>query len=177
MHWSVGISFTRATRHLLAVFLACLMVASCARPAGYNGYMTRSYTVRGESYQPMSVDAALDFEETGTCSWYNESKWFGLKRGNTSLGEKVMPWHLTGAHKTLPLPCIVKVTNLENGKTLKIRLNDRGPFIEGRHLDLTPRAARKLGFYDQGLTTTHIKVISVGDGSYKRKKKRGFLFF
>jgi rare lipoprotein A len=139
--------------------------------------MTRSYTVRGQSYQPMSVDAALGHTETGGCSWYNESGFFGLKRGTTSLGEKVQPWHLTGAHKTLPLPCLVKVTNLENGKTLKVRLNDRGPFIAGRHLDVTPRAAKKLGFYDQGLTRTRIEVLSVGDGRHKRKAKRGFLFW
>ena len=82
---------------------AVLVFVSCAsRPSGYDGYMTRSYTVRGQHYQPMSVDAALNYEDTGTCSWYNESTFFGLKRGTTSLGEKVMPWHLTGAHKTLP---------------------------------------------------------------------------
>ena len=138
--------------------------------------MTRGYTVRGQSYQPMSVDEALNYEETGTCSWYNESTFFGLKRGTTSLGEKVMPWHLTGAHKTLPLPCLVKVTNVQNGKSVKVRINDRGPFIPNRILDVTPRAAKKLGFYGQGLTTTHIEVISVGDGSYKRKK-RGWFFF
>lgn len=156
---------------------AVLLCTSCfSRPGGYDGYQTRGYTVRGQSYQPMSVEEALDFEETGTCSWYNESKFFGLKRGTTSLGEKVMPWHLIGAHKTLPLPCLVKVTNLENGKSVKIRINDRGPFISGRVLDVSPRAAKKLGFYGQGLTTTKMEVISVGDGSYRRKKKR-FLFF
>lgn len=156
---------------------AVLLCTSCfSRPGGYDGYQTRGYTVRGQSYQPMSVEEALDFEETGTCSWYNESKFFGLRRGTTSLGEKVMPWHLIGAHKTLPLPCLVKVTNLENGKSVKIRINDRGPFISGRVLDVSPRAAKKLGFYGQGLTTTRMEVISVGDGSYKRKKKR-FLFF
>lgn len=155
---------------------AVCLLASCARPGGYDGYMTRSYTVRGQSYQPMSVDAALDFEETGTCSWYNESKFFGLMRGTTSLGEKVMPWHLIGAHKTLPLPCLVKVTNVENGKSVKIRINDRGPFIGDRVLDVSPRAAKKLGFRDQGLATTHMEVLSVGDGSYKRKKRRWFFF-
>jgi rare lipoprotein A len=164
---------------IMMVGTACLVpfLASCfSRPGGHEGYMTRSYTVRGQGYQPMSVDAALDFEETGTCSWYNESRFFGLKRGTTSLGEKVMPWHLIGAHKTLPLPCLVKVTNLENGKSVKIRINDRGPFIADRVLDVSPRAARKLGFYDQGLTTTHMEVISVGDGSYKRKKRKWFFF-
>ena len=155
---------------------ACLLAASCARPSSYEGYMVRSYSVRGQTYHPMSVERALDFQETGICSWYDESKWFGLKRGNTSLGEKVMPWHLTGAHKTLPLPCLVKVTNLENGKSVKLRINDRGPFIAGRHLDVTPRAAKKLGFKHKGLTTTRLEVLSVGDGSYKRKK-RGWWFW
>ena len=161
---------------VLSAGAAVCLLASCARPGGYEGYQNRSYTVRGQSYQPMGVDEALDFEETGTCSWYNESKFFGLKRGTTSLGEKVMPWHLIGAHKTLPLPCLVKVTNVENGKSVKIRINDRGPFIPGRVLDVSPRAAKKLGFYGQGLTTTHMEVISVGDGSYKRKKRRWFFF-
>lgn len=158
-----------------AVVLTTLL-ASCAYPGGHAGYMTRAYNVRGQYYQPMGVDAALDFNETGVCSWYNESKFFGLIRGTTSLGEKVMPWHLTGAHKTLPLPCLVRVTNLENGKSVKIRLNDRGPFIANRVLDVTPRAAKKLGFYDKGLTTTRIEVLSVGDGPYKRKKRRWFFF-
>ena len=149
---------------------------SCfSRPGGYTGYQTRDYTVRGQHYQPMSVDAALGYQETGVCSWYNESKWLGLKRGTTSLGEKVMPWHLIGAHKTLPLPCLVKVTNVSNGKSVKVRLNDRGPFIAGRFLDVSPRAAKKLGFREQGLTTVHVKVLSVGDGFYKRKK-RGWFF-
>ena len=145
------------------------LLASCAYPGGHAGYMTRAYTVRGQNYQPMSVDAALNFKQTGTCSWYNESAFFGLKRGTTSLGEKVMPWHLTGAHKTLPLPCLIKVTNLKNGKSAKIRINDRGPFIPNRVLDVTPRAAKKLGFYDHGLTSVRLEVLSVGDGSYKRR--------
>ena len=148
-----------------ATLAGCALLASCGYPGGYDGYMTRSYTVRGQSYQPMSVSDALDYDETGTCSWYNESKFFGLKRGTTSLGEKVMPWHLIGAHKTLPLPCMVKVTNVENGRSVKIRINDRGPFIPNRILDVSPRAAKKLGFYDQGLVTTRVQVISVGDGS------------
>lgn len=150
-----------------------LSLAACgvSRPSGYRGYQTRSYTVRGHTYHPMSVDSALGFTETGTCSWYNESEFFGLKRGTTSLGEKVMPWHLTGAHKTLPLPCLVKVTNVANGRSVKVRINDRGPFIAGRHLDLAPRAAKKLGFRSQGLATTRLEVLSVGDGSYKRSRR------
>lgn len=139
--------------------------------------MTCPYIVRGQTYYPMSVEQALGYKETGVCSWYNESKFFGLKRGTTSLGEKVQPWHLIGAHKTLPLPCLVKVTNLENGRSLKIRINDRGPFIPGRLLDVTPRAAKKLGFYEKGMTRTKIEVISVGDGRYRKKARGGFLFW
>ena len=159
---------------VLAAF--ALALSSCARPGGYAGTMTRSYTVRGQSYQPMSVDDALEYEETGSCSWFDESSYLGLKRGNTSIGQKVMPWHLIAAHKTLPLPCLIKVTNLSNGRSLKVRVNDRGPFIAGRMLDLSPRAAKTLGFYEQGLTEVHLEVISVGDGPYKRKKRRGWFF-
>ena len=163
---------------LLLVVASVLASVSCSsRPSGYSGYMTRSYTVRGQTYHPMGVSEALGYTETGGCSWYDESSFFGLKRGTTSLGEKVQPWHLTGAHKTLPLPCLVKVTNLENGKSVKVRINDRGPFIAGRHLDVTPKAAKKLGFYGDGLTGTRIEVLSVGDGKYKRSSKKRFLFW
>lgn len=154
--------------------LGLLALASCGH--SYRGYMTRPYTVRGQTYHPMSVEQALTYEETGTCSWYNESSFFGLKRGTTSLGEKVMPRDLIGAHKTLPLPCVVKVTNVSTGRSVKVRINDRGPFIAGRCLDLSPRAAKKIGFYQKGLTTTHLEVLSVGDGPYKRSKRRGWFF-
>ena len=149
--------------------LACFLV-SC--DGGYRGYMQKPYTIRGERYYPMSVDQALSYQEEGIASWYDESSFFGLKRGNTSLGEKVMPWHISAAHKTLPLPCVVKVTNLSNGKTLKMRVNDRGPFIPLRIIDLTPRAASKLGFKEKGLTRVRVEVVSVGDGKYKRKARR-----
>ncbi len=160
---------------LLAVpFLA---LASCAHPGGdYEGYMTRSYTIRGQTYHPMGVDEALHYRETGVASWYDESAWLGFKRGNTSLGEKVYPWHKIAAHKTLPLPCVVRVTNLENGKSTKCRVNDRGPFIAGRIIDLSPRAAGKLDFRDQGLATVEVEVLSVGDGKFKRKKRRKWFF-
>lgn len=155
------------------LFAGCGVV-SCARPSGADGYMTRGYSVRGQYYQPMSVEQALHYSEVGEASWYNESKFFGLIRGNTSLGEKVQPWHLIAAHKTLPLPCLVRVTNLANGKSVKVRVNDRGPFIAGRIIDLSPRAAGKIDMKEQGLARVKVEVLSVGDGSYKRKLRRGF---
>jgi len=161
----------------LSLVAVCgLLVAACAYPGGHVGYQTASYTVRGQTYHPMSVAEALRHEDTGTASWYDESSFHGFKRGTTSLGEKVMPWHLIGAHKTLPLPCMVKVTNLENGRSLKVRINDRGPFIAGRILDVSSRAARKLGFRERGLTKVRIKVLSVGDGAWKRTARRKWFF-
>lgn len=145
-------------------------LSSCGK--SYDGYQTRPYTIRGQHYVPLSPERALTYSEVGEASWYDESSFFGLKRGNTSLGEKVMPLAVSGAHKTLPLPCRVKVTNLRNGKSVKMRLNDRGPFIPGRIIDVTPRAAAKLGFKEQGLTQVRVEVLSVGDGKYKMKAKR-----
>jgi len=166
-----------AGRGVLLRLFPFLLLASCAYPGGdYKGYQTKSYHVRGQTYQPMGVDEAIHHQETGTASWYNESSFFGLKRGQTSLGEKVMPWHLIAAHKTLPLPCMVQVTNLQNGKSVKCRVNDRGPFIGDRIIDLSPRAAKKIGFRDQGLAEVEVKVLSVGDGSYKRSAKRKWFF-
>ena len=159
---------------LLLSALALFLVSCGGKYGNYKGTQTRGYTIRGIRYQPMSVDQALQYKDRGIASWYNESSNFGLTRGNTSLGEKVMPWHISAAHKTLPIPCVVKVTNLKNGKSLKMRVNDRGPFIPGRIIDVTPRAAKKLGFEKQGLTDCEVEVISVGDGQYKRKAKGNF---
>lgn len=150
------------------------LLGSCASHH-YKGYQTRGYSIRGQHYQPMSVEQALDYSEEGIASWYDESRFFGFVRGDTSLGEKVGRFDISGAHKTLPIPCRVKVTNLENGKSLKMRLNDRGPFIPGRIIDVTPRAAAKLGFKEQGLARARVEVLSVGDGKYRRKARgRGF---
>ena len=160
---------------LLALSLGALLFVACG--PSYDGYQTFGYTIRGQRYQPMSVETALDYTGEGIASWYDESRFFGLVRGNTSLGEKVRPFAISGAHKTLPLPCRVKVTNLENGRSLKMRLNDRGPFIPGRVIDVTPRAAAKLGFKEKGLTRARVEVLSVGDGKYKRKSRRRRRFF
>jgi rare lipoprotein A len=156
---------------VLAAALGSLGLTSCGG-GGYSGYMTRPYTIKGVGYHPMSVQEALGYNEIGIASWYDESSFFGFKRGDSSLGEKVGRFHVSGAHKTLPLPCRVKVTNLANGKSVTMRLNDRGPFIAGRIIDVTPRAASKLGFKEKGLTRVRVECLSVGDGKYKRKAKR-----
>ncbi len=167
---------TSLVRVLICGLLPALFLASCGTPS-YSGVQTRGYQIRGQHYQPIPVDQALHYQEEGIASWYDESRFFGFIRGNTSLGEKVGRFDISGAHKTLPIPCRVKVTNLANGRSLKMRLNDRGPFIPGRIIDVTPRAASKLGFKEQGLTRVRVEVLSVGDGKYQRKaprKKRGW---
>ena len=76
---------------------------------------------------------------------------------------------MTAAHKTLPLGSLVKVTNLENDKSVTVRINDRGPYVEGRILDCSYGVARDLGFVDKGIATVRIDVIEFGDNKYRKK--------
>ena len=129
------------------------------------GYKTKSYTVRGVRYHPMPPRSALGHTETGVASHYSEH-WL-IFPGKTATGEKLWPWTRAAAHKTLPIPCVIRVTNLSNGRSTKVRVNDRGPFIRNRMLDVTKPVADELGFTRRGLTTVKIKVLSVGDGPYR----------
>ena len=126
------------------------------------GYKTASYTVRGRRYHPMTVDKALHHDEVGVASFYEGAG------GKTANGERPKRGQIYAAHKTLPIPCVVRVTNLANGRSLDMRVNDRGPFIGSRVIDVSRTAAHKLGFYHKGLQRVRIQVLSVGDGSYKR---------
>lgn len=150
----------------------CILLPSCSsspKSGDYPGYMTRPYTIRGKRYVPMSVERALYFSQTGIASHYDESGFFGFSSGNTSIGESVHPWHLHAAHPYLPLPCEVRVTSLRTGKSVKVRVNDRGPFVKNRIIDLSSATAKKLGFKQRGLERVRIQVLSVGDGKWKRK--------
>ncbi|MFH1738468.1 MAG: septal ring lytic transglycosylase RlpA family protein [bacterium] len=92
------------------------------------------------------------FPQTGIASWYGE-KYHGRQ---TASGERYNMNAMTAAHPSLPFGSRVKVTNLENGQNAKLRINDRGPFVRGRIIDVSYRAARKLGFVRQGLTRVKI---------------------
>lgn len=139
-------------------------LTGCMSP-GVKGYKTKPYTIRGIRYHPMQPRECLGHVDIGIASHYDES---GLIfPGKTSTGENIWPWTRAAAHKTLPLPCKIRVTNLKNGRSTTVRLNDRGPFIPGRLLDVTKPVARELGFVDQGLTKVKIQVLSVGDGPYR----------
>jgi rare lipoprotein A len=113
--------------------------------------------------QPYQVDGAwyypaedFNYDETGIASWYGEA--FHAK--DTANGEVFDLNALTAAHKTLPMPSIVQVTNLENGRSVQLRVNDRGPFVRGRIIDVSRRAAQLLGFETQGTAKVRVQVMT-----------------
>ncbi len=102
-----------------------------------------TYTAGGRSYTPRDE---RNYEETGMASWYGEE----LRGSRTANGETFDPDGFSGAHRTLPLPSYVEVTSLETGRTILVRINDRGPFHSSRILDLSLGAARQLGITGRG---------------------------
>ena len=110
------------------------------------------YTVGGRRYYPAED---YDYDQTGIASWYGPN-FHGKKTAN---GEIFDQNELTAAHKTLPLPSIVRVTNLENGRSLIVRVNDRGPYARGRIIDMSKRSAELLGFRRQGVAKVRVQVL------------------
>jgi rare lipoprotein A len=115
------------------------------------------YVVRGKRYVPMSLEQARNYRETGIASWYGFETYRQKGGHMTANGEAFDPNGLNAAHKYLPLPSFVKVTNLENRRSIILRVNDRGPFVEGRIIDLSAGAARKLGFYEKGTARVRVE--------------------
>ncbi|MBS0185151.1 MAG: septal ring lytic transglycosylase RlpA family protein [Proteobacteria bacterium] len=110
------------------------------------------YTIKGVTYSPRET---FHFEETGLASWYGP----GFHEKTTANMEIFDQNQISAAHKTLQLPCLIRVHNLDNGRVLDVRVNDRGPFYDGRILDLSKRAAQLLGVFQKGLARVHIKVL------------------
>ena len=100
-----------------------------------------------------------DYDETGIASWYGPT-FYGRATAN---GERFDANALTAAHRTLPMPVNVRVTNLDNGKSLIVRVNDRGPFAKGRIIDLSERAATLLGYKNQGTARVRVTFVSRAD--------------
>jgi rare lipoprotein A len=113
----------------------------------------KPYTVLGMSFTPMT--SLQPFSQQGIGSWYG-TKFNGLK---TSNGDTYDMFAMTAAHPTLPLPCYVKVTNTQNNRSVIVRVNDRGPFHNGRIIDLSFTAAYKLGYVDQGSSPVRVELI------------------
>lgn len=129
---------------------------------------TAPYTVKGKRYYPMSVEQAKSYNETGVASWYGYETLRHNASRMTANGEVFDPDQMTAAHKYLPLPTHVKVTNLENNRSVIVRVNDRGPFPSDRNpssgeriIDLSAGAAKKLGFYNKGLARVRVETIQL----------------
>jgi rare lipoprotein A len=110
------------------------------------------YQINGTWYYP-SEDWSYD--ETGIASWYGED----FHGKFTANGEIFDLNQITAAHRTLPMPSIVQVTNLENGRSIQVRVNDRGPYARGRILDLSRRSAQLLGFEGRGTAKVRVKIL------------------
>ncbi len=122
---------------------------------------SKPYKIRGRWYYPQQH---YEYDEMGIASWYGP----GFHRNKTANGEIFDQDKISAAHRTLPLPCIAVVTNLENGRMVKLRVNDRGPFVdhhdvEGRLIDVSKKTAELLGFLQKG--TAKVRVETVVDES------------
>ncbi|MDB5987042.1 MAG: rare lipoprotein [Nevskia sp.] len=128
--------------------------------------MAKSQPVKPMQTQDKAADAAPPtplrhgkkkaFPQVGRASWYGISSTRGLR---TASGERFDPEALTGAHPTLPFGTMVKVTNLRNGRSAAVRINDRGPFVGGRIIDVSYAAAHELGMMARGIARVRIEVL------------------
>jgi rare lipoprotein A len=134
---------TRAGHALLTAIVLCLSVAGCIAPPP-----------PAPPPPPAAPVNQLRFSQTGVASWYGRE----FDHRLTASGEHFNMNGMTAAHRTLPLNTVVRVTNLENGKSVLVRINDRGPYTNGRIIDLSAGAARKLGMIDDGTTRVRLEV-------------------
>ena len=139
------------------------LLVSCGSSIAYGDYVNTTGMSRKQ------IEAIKNHPKTqiGIASYYGKK--FHKKR--TANGEIFNMYKVSAAHKSYPLGTKVRVTNLENGKSLKLVINDRGPFVSGRIIDLSYKAARKLGFVNQGTVKVRIDVLRLGDNKYYKWKR------
>ena len=119
-------------------------------------YANRPYRVFGKDYRPLA--SLQPFRQRGMASWYGK-RFHGKP---TSSGEKYDMYKMTAAHPTLPIPSYARVTNLANGRSVVVRVNDRGPFHAGRVIDLSYVAAHRLGYIGAGSAQVEVEAIVPG---------------
>ena len=146
---------------LLALLAACggggePPATSSVLPVVGHYKVGQPYQVKGRWYRP---EYDPSYARVGVASWYGDD-FQGLPTANGEVFDKN---RISAAHPTLPLPSIVRVTNLENGRSLDIRVNDRGPFIGDRLIDLSEAAARELGYDKQGLAKVRVQFLALAD--------------
>lgn len=148
----------KALRWLLAAMVCAALLAGCGAPKSTRKGGTpggKPYTIAGKTYYPLK--SAHGFVEEGVASWYGP----GFHGKPTASGETYNQYAMTAAHKILPLGTTVRVTNLGNGKSALVRVNDRGPFVDDRVIDLSRAVASRLGVLGPG--TARVRVQSVGE--------------
>ncbi len=161
----------RPSARLLGTFVLLLFLGACSlggRPADAPLPRTEGvyklgdpYVINGRWYRPRFDPA---YEAVGIASWYGDP-FHGRRTANGEIFDKN---RLTAAHPTLPLPSLVEVTNLETGRRLVVRVNDRGPFVGGRLIDLSEAAARELGFREQGLARVRVRFLRLAEDARGR---------
>ena len=129
------------------------------RKEALHRYANRPYKVMGKRYTPAT--RIKPFRQRGHASWYGK-KFHGRK---TASGERYDMYKMTAAHPTLPIPSYVRVTNLENERSVVVRVNDRGPFLRGRVIDLSYTAAKKLDYIRQGSARVEVEAILPGEAT------------
>jgi rare lipoprotein A len=160
------------------LFVCCILIVSACAAKKSNVAQSpesgkhvrgsqKPYTVNGQRYEPLQSHAG--FTQTGTASWYGKD----FHGKSTSNGETYNMHAMTAAHKTLPLGVYVKVHNKDNGREAIVRINDRGPFVKGRIIDLSYAAAKKLGVDIAGTAPVRIEALGYrqegagGKGGYE----------
>lgn len=148
--------------YALAVMLLCALLASCrsshdymyTESGKYRGHykVGNPYKIQDKWYTPK---VETDYDKVGIASWYGPNFHGKL----TANGEIFDEDALTAAHKTLPIPSMVQVTNMENGRTLIVRVNDRGPYSKGRIIDMSKKSAELLGFKNQGTAKVRVQFL------------------
>lgn len=137
---------------IMLCLLGCQPV-SMQRYAQHDHTLPRNYRVHGQTYHVLNT--AYGYHARGLASWYGRS--FQSKR--TSSGERYNMYALTAAHRTLPLHTYLHVKNLNNGRSIIVKINDRGPFHSNRIIDLSYGAALKLGLFPKGTALVEVKAV------------------
>ncbi|MBM3161863.1 MAG: septal ring lytic transglycosylase RlpA family protein [Chlorobi bacterium] len=120
----------------------------------------KPYVINGRLYVPMQYEETKGYQETGIASWYGQETLDQHNNQPTAYGETFRPDKPSAAHKYLPLPAVVRVTNLENNSSIVVRVNDRGPFVDDRVIDLSAEAAKQLGFHAKGTARVKVEVLN-----------------
>lgn len=126
----------------------------------------KPYSIAGKVYHPQE---RYDYVETGIASWYGP----GFHGKKTASGERYDKFELTAAHRTLQMPSLVRVTNLSNGRSVVVRINDRGPFSKGRIIDVSQRAAELLGMIGTGTAKVKVEMLAEESRAIANAARRG----